>query len=270
MLQRLIAFSLRQRLMVLLAVLVLAGFGLRAYLQLPIDAFPDISPTQVKIILKAPGMTPEEVESRVVAPIELELLGIPDADDAALDREVRDRRHHHRLRGRHRHLLGAPAGGGAPAATSSTRPAGRRRRRAGADHHAAVATCSCSPSRAAACACRKSAPCSTGRSARRCARCPAWPTSTRWAAACAPSRWCPTAPRWPARGVHAGRPAAGAGAQQPQRRRRPPAATAKKRCWCASKARSRTLDDLRHIVVRQAAAAAGARSATWRACASAR
>ena len=38
MLQRLIAFSLRQRLMVLLAVLVLAGFGLRAYLQLPIDA----------------------------------------------------------------------------------------------------------------------------------------------------------------------------------------------------------------------------------------
>ena len=77
MLQRLIAFSLRQRLMVLLAVLVLAGFGLRAYLQLPIDAYPDISPTQVKLILKAPGMTPEEVESRVVAPLELELLGLP-------------------------------------------------------------------------------------------------------------------------------------------------------------------------------------------------
>ena len=79
MLQRLIAFSLRQRLMVLLAVLVLAGFGLRAYLQLPIDAYPDISPTQVKLILKAPGMTPEEVESRVVAPLEMELLGVPDA-----------------------------------------------------------------------------------------------------------------------------------------------------------------------------------------------
>jgi cobalt-zinc-cadmium resistance protein CzcA len=44
---------------------------------MPIDAFPDIAPTQVKIILKAPGMTPEEVESQIVAPLEAELLGIP-------------------------------------------------------------------------------------------------------------------------------------------------------------------------------------------------
>ncbi|HRO62680.1 CusA/CzcA family heavy metal efflux RND transporter [Thermomonas sp.] len=79
MFTRLVAFSLRQRLLVLLAALVLAGAGLRAYLQLPIDAYPDISPTQVKLILKAPGMTPEEVESRVVAPLERELLGVPGA-----------------------------------------------------------------------------------------------------------------------------------------------------------------------------------------------
>ena len=79
MLNRLIAFSLQQRLLVLLAVLALAGAGLQAYLQLPIDAYPDISPTQVKMILKAPGMTPEEVESRVVAPLEMELLGVPNA-----------------------------------------------------------------------------------------------------------------------------------------------------------------------------------------------
>jgi len=44
---------------------------------LPIDAFPEIAPTQVKIIMKAPGMTPEEVESRIVRPLEMELLGIP-------------------------------------------------------------------------------------------------------------------------------------------------------------------------------------------------
>jgi cobalt-zinc-cadmium resistance protein CzcA len=44
---------------------------------IPIDAFPDVSPTQVKIIVKAPGMTPEEVEARITAPIEVELLGIP-------------------------------------------------------------------------------------------------------------------------------------------------------------------------------------------------
>lgn len=79
MLNALVAFSLRQRLLVLLAVLGLAGAGLFAYLQLPIDAYPDISPTQVKMILKAPGMTPEEVESRVVVPLEMELLGVPNA-----------------------------------------------------------------------------------------------------------------------------------------------------------------------------------------------
>jgi predicted RNA-binding protein with TRAM domain len=77
MLSRLIEFSLRQRALVLLGVLALAGAGLAAFLQLPIDAYPDISPTQVKLIIKAPGMTPEEVESRVITPLEMELLGVP-------------------------------------------------------------------------------------------------------------------------------------------------------------------------------------------------
>ena len=77
MLKRLIEFCLSQRLLVLVAALVLVVAGVFAFLHLPIDAFPDISPTQVKLILKAPGMTPEEVESRVVAPLEMELLGIP-------------------------------------------------------------------------------------------------------------------------------------------------------------------------------------------------
>jgi cobalt-zinc-cadmium resistance protein CzcA len=74
---RLIAFALSQRLLVLLATIVIAAAGYRAFMELPIDAFPDVSPTQVKIIIKAPGMTPEEVESRITAPIEVELLGIP-------------------------------------------------------------------------------------------------------------------------------------------------------------------------------------------------
>jgi cobalt-zinc-cadmium resistance protein CzcA len=76
-LDRLVAFSLRQRLLVAALVLVLAAFGVQALLELPIDAFPDVSTTQVTIILKAPGMTPEEVESRIVQPVELEMLGIP-------------------------------------------------------------------------------------------------------------------------------------------------------------------------------------------------
>jgi len=77
MLARLIQFSLSQRLFMLLATLVVAGFGWLAFKQLPIDAFPDVSSTQVKIIMKAPGMTPEEVESRIAVPIEVEMLGIP-------------------------------------------------------------------------------------------------------------------------------------------------------------------------------------------------
>ena len=77
MLRRLIEAALLQRLLVIVAAAVLIGLGLQAGQKLPIDAFPDVSPTQVKIILKAPGMTPEEVESRIVLPIEQELLGIP-------------------------------------------------------------------------------------------------------------------------------------------------------------------------------------------------
>ena len=77
MMAMLIRFALTQRLLVLLMVLLLTGGGWQAVTTIPIDAFPDVSPTQVKIIVKAPGMTPEEVEARITAPIEVELLGIP-------------------------------------------------------------------------------------------------------------------------------------------------------------------------------------------------
>ncbi|NOU42069.1 MAG: efflux RND transporter permease subunit [Methyloglobulus sp.] len=72
----LIRFALSQRILILLAVFLLAGGGYYAFKNIPIDAFPEVSPTQVKIIVKAPGMTPEEVEARITAPIEVDLLGI--------------------------------------------------------------------------------------------------------------------------------------------------------------------------------------------------
>jgi cobalt-zinc-cadmium resistance protein CzcA len=77
MLSALISFSLRERLLVLIFAGLLVAGGLLAYQGLPIDAFPDVSTTQVKLIMKAPGMTPEEVESRITVPIEQEVLGIP-------------------------------------------------------------------------------------------------------------------------------------------------------------------------------------------------
>lgn len=77
MLSRIVEFSLTQRLLVLVVTALLIGAGIYAFEELPIDAFPDVSTTQVKIIMKAPGMTPEEVEARITSPIELEMLGIP-------------------------------------------------------------------------------------------------------------------------------------------------------------------------------------------------
>ncbi|MCK5359061.1 MAG: efflux RND transporter permease subunit, partial [Gammaproteobacteria bacterium] len=77
MLAALVRFSLTQRILMLLITSIVIGAGVRAFMNLPIDAFPDVSSTQVKIIIKAPGMTPEEVEARITAPIEVEMLGIP-------------------------------------------------------------------------------------------------------------------------------------------------------------------------------------------------
>jgi cobalt-zinc-cadmium resistance protein CzcA len=77
MLNILTEFALARRWFVLAAAVALVGLGIHVFQQLPIDAFPDVSSTQVKLILKAPGMTPEEVEARVTQPIETELLGIP-------------------------------------------------------------------------------------------------------------------------------------------------------------------------------------------------
>lgn len=76
MLARIIELSLRQRIMVILCALGLLVFGIYNFLTIPIDAFPDISSTQVKLVVKAPGMAPEEVENRVIRPLELELLGL--------------------------------------------------------------------------------------------------------------------------------------------------------------------------------------------------
>ena len=77
MITRLIQFSLAQRTFILILAVLLTGMGWYAFKQIPIDAFPDVASTQVKIILQAPGMTPEEVENRVAIPIETEMLGIP-------------------------------------------------------------------------------------------------------------------------------------------------------------------------------------------------
>ncbi len=77
MINSLIRFSLVQRLMILLLALGLAGAGTWAFRTLPIDAFPEISSPQVRIVVKSPGLSPTEVESRITFPIEVEMQGLP-------------------------------------------------------------------------------------------------------------------------------------------------------------------------------------------------
>jgi cobalt-zinc-cadmium resistance protein CzcA len=77
MLERIIHFALRQRLITLLFALFVAAWGATSYFKLPIDAFPDVAPVQVLVAMRAPGLTPEELESRVTAPIEIGVRGIP-------------------------------------------------------------------------------------------------------------------------------------------------------------------------------------------------
>ncbi|MCQ2930877.1 CusA/CzcA family heavy metal efflux RND transporter [Helicobacter pylori] len=76
MLASIIEFSLRQRVIVIVSAILILFFGTYSFIHTPVDAFPDISPTQVKIILKLPGSSPEEMENNIVRPLELELLGL--------------------------------------------------------------------------------------------------------------------------------------------------------------------------------------------------
>ncbi|WP_024369498.1 efflux RND transporter permease subunit [Helicobacter pylori] len=76
MLASIIEFSLRQRVIVIVGTILVLFFGTYSFINTPVDAFPDISPTQVKIILKLPGSSPEEMENNIVRPLELELLGL--------------------------------------------------------------------------------------------------------------------------------------------------------------------------------------------------
>lgn len=77
MIARAIETALAQRVLVFLLTLALIALGIQALRHTPIDAFPDVTTPQVKIILKSPGMTPGEIEQRITALVETEMLGIP-------------------------------------------------------------------------------------------------------------------------------------------------------------------------------------------------
>jgi len=78
MLDSVLQLILRQRLLTLLFGAILLVLGSFAWLNLPIDAFPDVTNVQVMILTEAKGFSPEEVERLVTFPIEIQMSGLPD------------------------------------------------------------------------------------------------------------------------------------------------------------------------------------------------
>jgi cobalt-zinc-cadmium resistance protein CzcA len=77
MIDRIVSFALSQRFMVLAAMLALAIWGIVSFQNLPIDAYPDLSPPRVQIVSQWPGHAAEEVERQITIPLEVEMNGIP-------------------------------------------------------------------------------------------------------------------------------------------------------------------------------------------------
>ncbi|HZX10179.1 MAG TPA: efflux RND transporter permease subunit, partial [Acidobacteriota bacterium] len=80
MISKILKFSIRHRLFVVLATLAVSLLGYFAFQRLPIDVFPDPSPPLVQIYTQAPGMAPEEVERLISYPIESSMFGLPKID----------------------------------------------------------------------------------------------------------------------------------------------------------------------------------------------
>ncbi len=77
MLEALVSWSIRQRVLVVLLTIAAGLLGALAFRQLPIDAVPDITNNQVQVNTLVPGLTPHEIEQQVTTPVEIALSGIP-------------------------------------------------------------------------------------------------------------------------------------------------------------------------------------------------
>jgi cobalt-zinc-cadmium resistance protein CzcA len=80
MLEKIVLFILNQRGLVVFVSLVIAVIGIYSYINLPIDAFPDVTNNQVEIISHADGLSAIEIERDVTYPIEMSMRGLPDVE----------------------------------------------------------------------------------------------------------------------------------------------------------------------------------------------
>src|SRR3954470_18657635 len=79
MIKRTVAFALHKPLFIVLGLILFIAAGLAAFRALPIEAFPDVTDTQVNVIALYPGRAAEEVEKQVTVPLEVALAGLPNA-----------------------------------------------------------------------------------------------------------------------------------------------------------------------------------------------
>ncbi|MCH2221015.1 MAG: efflux RND transporter permease subunit, partial [Dechloromonas sp.] len=79
MIKRIVHFALHQPLYILLGLVLFIGIGITSFRSLPIEAFPDVTDTQVTIITLYPGRAPQEVEKQVTIPLEIALSGVPNS-----------------------------------------------------------------------------------------------------------------------------------------------------------------------------------------------
>ena len=77
--KRIVHFALHEPLFILLGLVLFIGVGVSAFRSLPIEAFPDVTDTQVTVISLFPGRAPEEVEKQVTIPLEIALAGVPNS-----------------------------------------------------------------------------------------------------------------------------------------------------------------------------------------------
>jgi cobalt-zinc-cadmium resistance protein CzcA len=80
MLNAIVDASLRYKVLVLVAFAVLIGLGVMAYRQVPVDAFPDVTPAQVNIYTESPGVAAEDIERLLTVPIEAAMAGLADVE----------------------------------------------------------------------------------------------------------------------------------------------------------------------------------------------
>ena len=81
MLNSIVDLSLRYTVLVLVGFLLVVVFGVRAFRQVPVDAFPDVTPIQVNVYTESPGLAAEDVEKLLTFPIETAMAGLAGVEE---------------------------------------------------------------------------------------------------------------------------------------------------------------------------------------------